>query len=375
MANQKQLKILKQGVDIWNKWREENYSVNVDLNEADLIKADLFRANLSGANLRKADLMMANLSGANLTDADLDGANLTDADLSTSNLSGANLREVDLNGADLSGADLRDAYLFGGNLLGTNLEGANLREVDLIGANLRDADLSEADLSKAEMGLTVLGGIDLSNTIGLEEVIHVRGSTLGTNTIRRSMGKIPEVFLRGCGLSDLEIESAKLYNPDLSNNEIDEILYKMHDLRAQQPLQISPLFISYSHTDSEFVDKLEGYLNKRGIRFWRDKHDAIAGRLETQIDRAIRQNPTVLLILSENSTKSDWVQHEVRKARKMEKDIGRDVLCPVALDDSWKSSPWPERIMEQVMEYNILDFSIWTDDSKFENGLDLYYKK
>jgi len=34
------------------------------------------------------------------------------------------------------------------------------------------------------------------------------------------------------------------------------------------------------------------------------------------------------------------------------------------------------------MEYNILDFSIWTDDGKFEkmfgkliNGLDLYYKK
>jgi hypothetical protein len=38
--------------------------------------------------------------------------------------------------------------------------------------------------------------------------------------------------------------------------------------------------------------------------------------------------------------------------------------------------------MEQVMEYNILPFSNWEDDSAFEeqfakllNGLDLFYKK
>jgi len=38
--------------------------------------------------------------------------------------------------------------------------------------------------------------------------------------------------------------------------------------------------------------------------------------------------------------------------------------------------------MEQVMEYNILDFSQWDNDSVFEekfakllNGLDLFYKK
>ena len=61
--------------------------------------------------------------------------------------------------------------------------------------------------------------------------------------------------------------------------------------------------------------------------------------------------------------------------------MGRDVLCPVALDDSWKNSPWPKRVMEQVMEYNILDFSAWKDDGKFGNtfnklidGLELFYK-
>lgn len=104
--------------------------------------------------------------------------------------------------------------------------------------------------------------------------------------------------------------------------------------------------------------------------------------METQIDRAIQQNPTVLVVLSKNSLKSDWVQHEVRKARELEREMGREILCPVALDDSWKSAPWPARVMEQIMEYNILDFSGWEDDTKFNevfakllNGLDLFYKK
>ncbi len=53
------------------------------------------------------------------------------------------------------------------------------------------------------------------------------------------------------------------------------------------------------------------------------------------------------------------------------------VLCPVALDDRRKDSRWPKR----VMEYNILDFSAWKDDSTFGDmfrklidGLELFYK-
>jgi len=150
---------------------------------------------------------------------------------------------------------------------------------------------------------------------------------------------------------------------------------------SQQPVQITPLFISYSHTDSAFVDHMERRLEEKGIGVWRDVHHATAGRLEKVVDRAIRHNPTVLLILSANSVKSDWVQHEVRLARKLEIETERDVLCPVALDDSWKTCRWPERLREQIEEYHIMDFSEWEDAAHFErmfirliDGLDLFYK-
>ena len=51
MANEEHLKILKQGVEAWNKWREKNPQITPDLS-----KADLYTADLTGANLYKANL-------------------------------------------------------------------------------------------------------------------------------------------------------------------------------------------------------------------------------------------------------------------------------------------------------------------------------
>jgi uncharacterized protein YjbI with pentapeptide repeats len=382
MANEEQLSILKQGVEAWNRWREDNPAIKIDLLRADIGQAmlegaDLWLANLMGANLFYAELSRANLIEANLMRANLIGANLREANLVSAKFTGAHLANV-----DLAEADLRDAQLVGADLTEADLTGANLTRADLWGANLRRANLKRANLLESKIGATEFGNIDLSDSLGLEKASHSAPSTIGTDTIKLSRGKIPLEFLRGCGLSDWEIEHAELYIPDLSNERVNEILYKMYELRAAQAIQFSPLFVPYSHADSEFVDKIGDCLTDTGIRYWRDIHAMISGRIEKQIDRAIELNPTVLLILSKHSLKSDWVEHEVRKARKLEKKLRRDVLCPVALDNSWKEkNSWPGRIMEQVTEYNILDFSEWQDDSKFKSmfrklidGLELFYK-
>jgi uncharacterized protein YjbI with pentapeptide repeats len=52
IANEEHVALLKQGVDAWNAWREENPNVLPDL-----VKANLIRANLNRANLTQADLI------------------------------------------------------------------------------------------------------------------------------------------------------------------------------------------------------------------------------------------------------------------------------------------------------------------------------
>lgn len=361
MPNEDHVNTVKQGAEVWNRWRVDNTTVRPDLSGANLTKVDLRSADLKGADLSNANLISADLKGANLREANLDKTNLSSADLRGAYLNDANIIRANFGHADLKGADLSDA---------------NLNDVDLSGA-----DLNGMNLSQAWIYAVTFANNDLGKIKGLESVEHRGPSTIGVDTLYKSAGKIPEPFLRGCGLRDWEIEATKLYCRDLKNEEIISILYEIQPLRAHQAIQINPLFISYSHSDSSFVDKLERHLNQTGIRFWRDVHHATAGRLEKQVDRAMRLNPIVLLILSEHSVKSDWVEHEVRLARKLEIESGRDVLCPITLDDSWKTSRWPERLREQITEYNILDFSSWSDErflkrafAKLIEGLDLFYK-
>ena len=67
MANQEQLDILKQGVKLWNEWREENSDIEIELLNADF----------NGAHLEGVDLSFAELSGAYLQGADLTLPNST----------------------------------------------------------------------------------------------------------------------------------------------------------------------------------------------------------------------------------------------------------------------------------------------------------
>jgi uncharacterized protein YjbI with pentapeptide repeats len=183
MANEEHLKILKQGVEQWNKWRFKN-AIRPDLREADLFDANLSGANLSSANLSGANLSTANLNGADLSDANLSGAFLSAAFLSSANLEGADLSGADLSGADLSSADLN--YLSSANLSSANLEGANLGN-----ANLSGADLSRANLSGAKLFHAKLSSANLS-----------------------------KAKLRGATLTDVDLQGANLTSADLTDADL-----------------------------------------------------------------------------------------------------------------------------------------------------------
>jgi uncharacterized protein YjbI with pentapeptide repeats len=131
MANDEHVALLKQGVNDWNAWRQENESIEIDLRGADLRRAHFVEAHLDGADLRKANLVGTKLILAYFTEADLSAANLSAADLMGTDLSAANL-----SAADLTGATLREATLSGATLAGVNFTGAQLIETNLANANL-----------------------------------------------------------------------------------------------------------------------------------------------------------------------------------------------------------------------------------------------
>jgi hypothetical protein len=335
-----------EGVKEWNRRREAVKAIpsfiGVHLIGADLGNADLYRAKLSDANLSKA-----NLCCANLCRADLRGANLGAANLSDANLSCADLHHTDFRGANLSSVDLTDA----------------------------------------ECWFTVFADVDLTTIKGIYSVDHDGPSDINIGTLFRSRGQIPEAFLRGCGLTPWEVLMAKAYDPALSPPQFAELQYRIFDAWTKGRTMINGCFISYSHADAKFVEKLRNRLIAEGVNVWLDRHDMVAGTIQDQVWLAIQVHHVALLVLSETSVQSDWVENELDMARAKERNEKRAVLCPVALDDAWKAkvdakgSPGdPSRALWRTLTQKlVVDFSGWKTEAfdeafqKLVRGLKVNY--
>ena len=329
MTNEKQVEILKKGVRAWNEWR-----IKAKLSDDNPL-VELAGANLSGLDLSSVDifthleLFHAILTNADLTNADLGGASLVNSDLSGANLHGASLSGANLWGVELDNADLTQTYLYDTDFTETSLNGT--------------------DFSGAVMDGTIFANVDLRNVKGLESVLCEGPCSINIETIYLSEGKIPEVFLRGAGVP----ESLIAYMKSL----------------VVEPIEYYSCFISYSTKDQKFAELLHSLLQTKGARVWLATEDLqIGDRFRAKIDEAIRLYDKLLLVLSEDSVKSPWVEAEVEAAFEKERKQERTVLFPIRLDDAVMDAveAWAAVIRRTR---HIGDFRKWKDHDESQKAL------
>ena len=350
MANEEHVKIIKQGAKVWNRWREET-KVEPDLSKADLSEIGF-------------DLDYVNLSVMNLRGVAFSQTRLYMADFSESDLTEAYLGSGDFIFAKFKNANLAHAYLLGAALRHADFNGANLSSARLDLASFSYANLESANFSNARLGGTIFGNNDLSKVKGLESVRHSHPSIIGIDTLYLSGGKIPESFLRGCGVPDELIA----YLPSL--------------VGARQAIQFYSCFISYSNKDEEFCRRLYSRMRDEHLRVWFAPEDVKGGeKLYEQIDRAIQMHDRLLIVLSEESLKSKWVMTEIRRARRTEVREGRRKLFPIRLCSYEQLRDWEcldadsgEDLAVEVRGYFIPDFSNWKDHDAFESAFDKLLK-
>jgi uncharacterized protein YjbI with pentapeptide repeats len=311
MSNSEHSSLIRKGVKEWNAWRKEDEHSHPDLRYVDLIGADLHNANFSS---------------------------------------------TDFNHSNLSGANLNNAFFYDSNLRETNLSGADLTWASLIAVDLGGSNLSEANFERVGLaGGTSFGDVDLSTVKGLQTIRHYGPSTIGVDTLFRSSGKIPIEFLRGAGVP----EDLITFIPSLVGRAIE----------------FYSCFISHSHQDEEFSRRLHSRMRSENLRVWFAPEDMKGGRkLHEEIFRAIQIHDKLLLVLSEESMKSEWVITEIRRAKKVEREENRRKLFPIRLVDFETIQKWDcfdadsgKDLAAEVREYYIPDFSNWKDHDSFES--------
>ena len=216
--------------------------------------------------------------------------------------------------------------------------------------------LTRGGLHRSSVSEHIFADVDLSAAKGLETVKHCGPSTIGIDTIYKSRGKIPEVFLRGCGVPD-------------------EFIAYIGSM-VGRPIEFYSCFISYSTKDQEFADRLYADLQAKGVRCWFAPHDIQGGKtIHEQIDEAIRRYDRLLLILSEHSIHSGWVETEIANAWERQIQQGKHVLFPVRLVsfeelEKWKC-PDPKTgkdLGREIRKYFIPDFSNWKEHDPYQEA-------
>lgn len=346
MANRNHLEILRQGVAVWNDWRKSNPKVKPDLSDLDL----------SGINFSGADFTDTKFAQTIFKKATLNHVNFSRSIFVKTDFSGASIafcrfvRNI-LHGVSFENANLNHTILFRGwwNRI-------KLRNADLYGTVFRDCMGTRIDFSQAVLMSTVFANVNFTGWTGLESAQHAGPSTIGTDTLYRSRGKIPAKFLRDAGVSEELIS----HLPSL--------------IKAVEPYQLQSCFISYSAKNQKFAERLHSRMRQGGLHVWFAPEDMKGGdHFSEQIDRAIQLHDRLLLVLSEDSIQSKWVEREMRKARKIERAEKRKKLFPITLMDYGELKKWEcldsdtgEDLAEEVRKYHIPDFSNWKNHDAFE---------
>lgn len=164
-------------------------------------------------------------------------------------------------------------------------------------------------------------------------------------------------------VNDAYLLAQKLSEIFLSENIIplDRIDYQFKQTIINK-LPKSTLFISHSSLDKPFVKKLVVELSKDdSINFWIDEKNLFAGDdIQKTITSSLHDSDYLIIIISENSTKSNWVNFEISQFIALAE--GKNII-PIVIS---KGHRFPEPINNLITRLKYLDF---TDEKNWQSNI------
>jgi hypothetical protein len=137
---------------------------------------------------------------------------------------------------------------------------------------------------------------------------------------------------------------------------------------VSNPIEYYSCFISYSSKDEDLAKRLYADLQSNHVRCWFAPEDLkIGAKIRTSIDESIRLHDKLLLILSQYSIASQWIEQEVERALARERKEGKVILFPIRLDQTVMDieEGWPALVRNTC---NIGDFTRWKQHDEYQTA-------
>ena len=113
--------------------------------------------------------------------------------------------------------------------------------------------------------------------------------------------------------------------------QVQDLQRRLKELEIfeERALRTGGAFLSYSHSDSVFVERLYERLIQDKIAVWRDvKEMSIGDVIDKAVSEGIQRNWLFIIVLTQNSIRSRWVEREFDEASHEEIE-GRKIILPV----------------------------------------------
>lgn len=331
-------------------------------------KCDFYACQFAHAKLKNATLFKCNAQGARFTNCALDGIHISDTiadSLSVlfSNLANSTFSDSVLSALTINATEFQEAY-FSRNRISLSLitKGAfnnvKFNENEFFHTQFKSCSFRGSSFEADIFDQTEIVGTSLAGISGLGTIRHHGPSSCDFNTLLDPSAHIPRNFLKGIGVREMVAD----YIPALTS--------------CGSPFEYYSCFISHSEKDSKFVKRLYDYLDGKKIRTWYAPEDLQGGKkVHEQIDGAIRAYDRLIIILSHNSIKSNWVKEEICRAFRKEKKTCKRVLYPISLIpfeelEDWELFDGSVDLAREIRQYYIPTFPDGASDEEVIAGFE-----
>lgn len=328
---------------------------NINLSNSILSNSIFNLAKLSNANLNGADISFCSFEEANLTGTNLFNAhgenvqfkktmfsncNAQSSKLIKADFRGAVLNKVDftsarLNYSDLSGLKIHNCFFQGAQILWANFTNTKFVKTQFNNVNCSNAKFINTDLLNTDLNSSNFSNSDFTGS-NLESSILCNSDLEGAILINTNLRWAD---LRNTNLSNVEIyraalKSTKVYFEDIKSSKVLTNQLKDGSLMVERAIKVM-VFISYSHADSIFANKLENALRTKSIDVWIDSQEILPGdSLIEKIRAGIDNSQYVCALISSNSINSSWVQNELDIAMNQQIENKKVKVLPLVLEEN-----------------------------------------
>src|SRR5207245_11714939 len=86
-------------------------------------------------------------------------------------------------------------------------------------------------------------------------------------------------------------------------------------ISSERPIQIMRVFLSYADSDMELAKGLASQLSKQGYEVWHPYQNLFPGdNWSLKIGEALKESKAMVVLLSPDSVRSQWVRREIAYA-------------------------------------------------------------